>query len=319
MQTNIGIPRALLYHEYGGLWTAFFQSMGVPVTVSGETDKQILDRGTALSVDESCLPLKVYLGHVDSLLSRCTHIFVPRVSRYDSNFYLCAKFAGLPDIVRNTFRQAAVRIVTPNIEGKSWSNQLRGILTICQQIGLPPLAGYLAYRRAIRTWRAAAQPGENLPSGRKVAVIGHNYLLKDDFLSRNIGKTLAARKVAVVRPEDLPSRVLYSESSTFMPDIYWQLSAKIAGATRCFSRRPDIAGIIMLSSFSCGPDSLVNEYLEHHVLKDCGKPYLIVNIDEHTGNAGMITRIEAFADLLERGGGLEGNVPPYGVFNHSRA
>jgi hypothetical protein len=39
--------------------------------------------------------------------------------------------------------------------------------------------------------------------------------------------------------------VLYTESKAFAPDIYWQLSAKIAGATRYFCRQPDVAGVIM--------------------------------------------------------------------------
>jgi predicted nucleotide-binding protein (sugar kinase/HSP70/actin superfamily) len=75
---------------------------------------------------------------------------------------------------------------------------------------------------------------------------------------------------------------------------------KIAGATRYFCQQTDISGVIMVSSFGCGPDSLVNEYLEHHILRQSDKPYMVINIDEHTGNAGLITRVEAFWDMVIR-------------------
>ncbi len=87
MPVHVGIPRAMLYHEFGGLWTAFFQHLGIPLTVSDETNQQILDRGTMLAVDESCLPLKIYLGHVESLLPKCTHIFIPRIAGYYNIFF----------------------------------------------------------------------------------------------------------------------------------------------------------------------------------------------------------------------------------------
>jgi len=298
VHVHVGIPRAMLYHEFGSLWTNFFRNAGVPVSLSGETNKQILGRGTLLGVDESCLPLKVYLGHVDSLLSRCSHIFVPRICQYHRNFHFCAKFAGLPDVVRNTFRLSPEQIIVPNVEYNSPVNQLQSIYNTCQSIGLPAIPGYLAYRQALKSWKADV-PGNSKPSNRKIAVIGHSYLLNDNFFCHDILKFLASRGVNVVTPNHVARKVLYDEAKIFEPDIYWQLSAKIAGAASFFSRQSDILGIIMISSFCCGPDSLVNEYLEHHVLKKSDKPYIIINIDEHMGNAGLITRVEAFWDLVE--------------------
>ncbi|VBB07533.1 Hypothetical protein LUCI_2797 [Lucifera butyrica] len=300
MQVHVGIPQAMLYHEFGSLWTAFFKNMGLSVSVSAETNKQILDRGTLLAIDESCLPLKVYLGHVDFLLSRCSHIFVPRIAQYHQNYYFCAKFAGLPDIVRNTFHLPAEQVISPNIENKSAFSQLQAVHTTCRALGLPLARGCLAYRRALKSWRADAR--EDNPSlNRQIAVIGHSYLLKDAFLSGDILKMLASRGIDVVTPEQVPDRVLYREAKVFEPEIYWQLSSKLAGAAQFFCRQTNIVGVVVVSSFACGPDSLVNEYLEHHVFKKSNKPYMIVTIDEHTGQAGLITRMEAFLDLLEWG------------------
>lgn len=298
MHATIGIPRGLLYHEFGDLWTNFFHNLKADVKISPETNKQILDSGAMLAIDESCLPLKIYLGHVAALLPECTHIFVPRVTGYYSNFFMCAKFAGLPDMISNTFGLSPDKIVAPNIENGSWLSQLKAINTISSRFGLPRTAGYRAYQQAKSDWRNKSYP--NVPSSRaKVAVIGHSYLLQDAFFSRDIFTTLTARDIIVLTPDHVPNKILYKEAQAFHPDIYWQLSAKLAGAVRFFSNQNDVSGIILVSSFGCGPDSLVNEYIEHHVLKGCGKPYIILNLDEHTGNAGIVTRLEAFLDLMD--------------------
>lgn len=297
MQIQVGIPQAMLYHEFGGLWTDFFRNMDIAVSVSGETNKQILDRGTLLAIGESCLPLKIYLGHVDSLLSRCSHIFVPRIVQCHRNFYFCPKFAGLPDIVKNTFRLSSEQFISPNIEHKSLKNQLQAIYTTCKAMRISPVSGYLAYRQALKSWKADV-PG-NVASNRKIAVIGHSYLVRDAFFCHDIMSFLASRKVTVVTASQIASKVLYDEAKAFESDIYWQLSAKIIGAARYFCRQSDVMGIVMVSSFGCGPDSLVNEYAEHHIFKKSDKPYIFINVDEHTGSAGLITRVEAFWDLIE--------------------
>jgi predicted nucleotide-binding protein (sugar kinase/HSP70/actin superfamily) len=297
MPINIGIPQALLYHEFGSLWTNFFNHLRIPTTLSGKTNKEILDHGTTLAIDESCLPLKIYLGHIASLLPICTHIFVPRIAGYHKHFFLCAKFAGLPDIVKNTFSLSDKQLITPNIEDNHYSTQLKAISKTCLAINTPRVSGYLAYYQAQKQWKL--QNHSPTPSNAKIALIGHSYLIKDSFFCHDILSLLEKRHIRVISPEHIPCKTLYHHAASFHPDIYWQLSAKIAGATHYFSQQPDIQGIIMVSSFCCGPDSLMNEYLEHHILKNSNKPYIIVTMDEHTGSAGIVTRIEAFLDLLD--------------------
>ncbi len=313
MDVKVGIPQALLYHEFGKFWLDFFQNIGVSAALSGETNKHMLDRGMSLAIDESCIPLKVYLGHVESLLDTCSHIFVPRIAQYYPDNHLCAKLAGLPDIVQNTFRLANKELISPNIENKSATTMLKAVQSICHPLGVPAIAGHRAYYKALKEWKGDIPIRSGHPSQARIAVIGHSYIIKDVFFNSDIQNFFKSQKVDIITPEDLPSRKIYEEAKAFQQDIYWQLSMKIAGATRYFCGQTDIAGIIMVSSFGCGPDSLVNEYLEHHILKPSNKPHMMINIDEHTGNAGLITRIEAFWDMIERRLKLEGKLPSYGL------
>lgn len=299
MPVNVGIPRALLFHEFGELWQGFFHNLATPVHLSAETNRQMLDCGTKLAIDESCLPLKLYLGHVETLLDNCSHIFVPRIIRYHRDFYLCAKFAGLPDIVKNTFHLPDTRIIAPDIETNWRVGYYNAIKSVAAITGKSTLSGEAGFRKALADWRQLPTAPAVSPFQAQVAVVGHGYILKDDFLSREIFATLRRRGVAAVTPDALPRKMIYDEARRFAPDLYWQLSAKLAGATAHFASRFDIAGIILVSSFGCGLDSMMNEYLEYHVLRNCGKPYLMLNLDEHTGWAGITTRLEAFWDMVE--------------------
>jgi predicted nucleotide-binding protein (sugar kinase/HSP70/actin superfamily) len=274
--------------------------MGIDIVISDKTTKQTIDSGSALAVDESCLPLKIYLGHVKSLLSQCTHIFVPRIVRYHIDHYLCAKFAGLPDIVRNTFHIADNRLIQPNIETNNRLGDWLAVVQICRKLGLSELRGIRVFEQIRKTRSDLAFTKVPEAARLRIAVIGHNYLLKDAFFSQHIFPVLEKQDISILTSDNLDNKVIYTEASLY-PEVYWQLSAKIVGSASLFCKQSDVDGILAVSSFGCGPDSLTNEYLEHHVLRPSQKPYTIINIDEHSGNAGTVTRVEAFLDLVKWG------------------
>lgn len=298
---KIGVPQAMLYHEFGPFWLDFFRNLAIEVSLSGRTDKQCLNRGTSLAIDESCLPLKVYLGHVDSLLSKqsCTHVFIPRLVQCHRDSYFCAKFAGLPDIVKNTFSLQDEQIICPNMENDSRPERVKAIYEICHALGKPTYRGIQAYHHSLRKWHEKDSTAPGAGNERKIAVIGHSYLVKDEFFCLPITQFFVRRGFSVATAEQVPDSILYAQAKSAAPDIYWQLSAKIAGAANYFCRQQGVCGIILLTSFSCGPDSLVNEYIERQIFKPSGKPTLTVSLDEHTGRAGLLTRLEAFWDLME--------------------
>ena len=109
---SVGLPRALLYYRYAALWQTFFAEIGRTTVVSRPTDRDILTRGDALSIDECCLASKAYLGHVDDLIGRCDALFVPSLANVGRRCGFCTKFQALPDLVANTFRGRDVRIAS---------------------------------------------------------------------------------------------------------------------------------------------------------------------------------------------------------------
>jgi hypothetical protein len=106
VKETIGIPRALLYYYFYPAWRAFFESLGRTCRVSGKTTKSVIDSGIKVTVDEACLPVKAYHGHVMALSGECDNVFVPRLVSVERKAYICPKLMGSPDHGRkpSTFR-----------------------------------------------------------------------------------------------------------------------------------------------------------------------------------------------------------------------
>jgi predicted nucleotide-binding protein (sugar kinase/HSP70/actin superfamily) len=59
-----------------------------------------------------------------------------------------------------------------------------------------------------------------------------------------------------------------------------------------------VDGFIQIAPFACGPEALVSDMLERRI-KEARKPCLKIYYEEHSGEAGVITRLEAFLDLMK--------------------
>ena len=97
---RVGIPRALLYYQYYPMWKTFFEELGVEVVVSPPTTQAMLSAGASRVVADTCLPVKVFCGHVISLVDKCDYVFVPAVRSVQRKVYNCSKFLGLPDMTK---------------------------------------------------------------------------------------------------------------------------------------------------------------------------------------------------------------------------
>jgi predicted nucleotide-binding protein (sugar kinase/HSP70/actin superfamily) len=79
------------------------------------------------------------------------------------------------------------------------------------------------------------------------------------------------------------------------PSMYWALGAQILRTAKVIGDHPDYFGL-HVTNFSCGADSFL-EHFYRHIMGD--KPYLILELDEHSAVAGVMTRLEAYKNVLE--------------------
>jgi predicted nucleotide-binding protein (sugar kinase/HSP70/actin superfamily) len=76
--------------------------------------------------------------------------------------------------------------------------------------------------------------------------------------------------------------------------MYWRSGQAILGTARMVSANPHLQAVY-LTSFQCGPDSFLLTYFRQEMR---GKPFLELEVDDHTAEAGIVTRCEAFLDSL---------------------
>lgn len=153
---TVGIPQALLYYRYHVLWQTFFESLGCTVITSNPSDRAILERGEALSIDECCLASKLYLGHAESLLDSCDALFVPSIDNLGLHKGFCTKFQALPDLVTNTFAPKQVRIISCEVDKEDTGiSAEEAYVSIATQFGLTKKQGKAVYQNALHVQKKA--------------------------------------------------------------------------------------------------------------------------------------------------------------------
>jgi predicted nucleotide-binding protein (sugar kinase/HSP70/actin superfamily) len=300
----VGVPRALLFHEYEAFLNAFFRALRVPVVTSPPTSTGILDAGTKLCNDECCLPVKVFFGHVASLAGKCESILVPRVVSVARREYTCPKLLGLPDMVREQVRAAGQKIIDVTVDMyRSRTDLVRAAAEVAQQVGRQPAQAVWALVRAMkagatrRLWVDAGMLPDH--AGLAVGLLGHSYLVHDSCLNLRLDAHLKKAGVTQVITEDaMDPRAMDRQAATLPKPLFWTYEKATVGGALLLLKHRRMDGIIQLASFGCGPDSMVSSIIEWHCRK-ARTPYMLLTLDEHTGEAGLRTRVEAFVDMLE--------------------
>jgi predicted nucleotide-binding protein (sugar kinase/HSP70/actin superfamily) len=288
---RIGIPRALLYFRYGRFWLRFFQELGIEVVISPKTDKSILEKGLGKISSEVCLPIKVICGHLDELINKVDHIFLPRLVSLQDNLYACPKMIGIVDVARLEFSDSC-SILSPKIKNGFFLPHFLTGLRLTQN----PIKSFIAYQRAKPELKRIKTFPE-FPSGQpKIALISHFYNLEDDFISHDIIDTFKKNGFLIYTKENLPNSILQN-SEGFADKIRWVYERELYNACNYYLDKVD--GICTIISFGCGPDSLIAEVMLEKA-RVLNTPFLQLIIDEHTGQAGLITRLEAFIELIKR-------------------
>ena len=103
---TIGIPRGMSFYNDYPFYYGFFTDLGIKIVLSDITTKQTMSAGSSLVVTETCLPIKIYIGHVLNLLDKgIDKILVPSIQSIAPKIYNCSKIRGLPDLVRNVVKR----------------------------------------------------------------------------------------------------------------------------------------------------------------------------------------------------------------------
>ncbi len=302
---TIGLPRAMLYYRYGVLWETFFRELGCETLTSRETDREILECGIKYSIDECCLPSKIFLGHVFSLVGKCDYILVPRVASYGKNKDVCVKFNALYDIARNTFEN--IKFLDYNIDIPNGCREPGGFVGMGKTLGFSRLRSLAAYSKAKKAHKESERQKISLQqkalgiSGPKILIVSHAYNIYDKLIGHPISDYVRSLGGLPVYAEAADKDECAGASGAISETLYWLYNRELVGSIKLLEDKID--GIILLTAFPCGPDSLVNELI---IRKVKNIPTINLIIDELQGEAGLHTRIESFMDIVKERAGKSG-------------
>jgi predicted nucleotide-binding protein (sugar kinase/HSP70/actin superfamily) len=293
---KIGIPRALHYYYYGDMWRSFLEELGYEVVISPKTTREILENGCKCANDEMCLSLKLYLGHIHYLVGKCDAILVPRIDNYGTYNQTCTNFLGLYDIVANLFK---IPLFTYNVDETHKETEMKAFIKLGMLLGKGKEQSKIAYFNSVQKVEKEKKKKRKLEleklssSKKKLLVMSHPYNFEDALIGTEIKNTIKNLGAISINANALIENNK-NDYFAFSSNLYWKYNKDLVGILPFVKDRVD--GILFLSTFPCGPDSLVNELL----MRKIKMPYLNLIIDEESGSAGMETRLESFIDILEQ-------------------
>jgi predicted CoA-substrate-specific enzyme activase len=306
---RVGIPRGLMFAEYYPLYRAFFQALGFRVVPSDASNKTIVTKGINTVAGEPCFPIKVAHGHVADLLEKgVDYLFLPGVCDAEQpnpnlrQSHACPYVMSAPEVIAAALRleeQAQPVLLRPRLFFKRGERHLRRVFReLGRQLGKGPAeieqatdAGLDALREFQRNVEAR---GREVLAGlgedqRAFIVIGRPYTAYDAAVNMNIGRKIQDLGIVAIPQDFLP--LDQEDVSDSWPNTYSrQIQNKLAAA-RLIARDRRLRAVV-LTYFACGPDSFANPFFKDEI----GEPCYVMQIDEHTADAGVITRMEAFAD-----------------------
>ncbi|TCO74955.1 acyl-CoA dehydratase activase-related protein [Marinisporobacter balticus] len=315
MTVNVGIPRALLYYEYYPLWNAFFENLGAKVVLSEKTNKKIFDDGIKNTVDEACIPIKLFHGHVMNIKDEVDYLFIPRIKSIAKDEYICPKFCGLPEMIKHAIKDLPTIISTEINLFKSTKGIKKTVCEVGKYFSDDEKNILSAYERAYYKYRndkKAMQNKRNTENNKKIMIMGHPYHLYDVYLNMNTLEKFEAKEVDVVTPEMIDIKTINEYAKKFEGNLYWTFARKLIGTTMYLVDRKNVDGIIYISTFGCGVDSVVGDLVEKYIRRKSNIPFMLLTLDEHSGEAGINTRIEAFMDMVKWRDKFENNIPAHG-------
>ncbi len=316
----IGIPRAMSFYNNYPFYYGFFTDLGIKIVLSDVSTKQTMSEGAGLVVTETCLPIKVYIGHILNLINKgVDKIFVQSI---DNKIYNCSKIRGLPDLVRNVVKADFTMIEATLDKSEKKQGLYEFLAEAVKPFGITDMnvikraskAGWRCYNNFYVMTKSGipyskalsyALQGKVVISNTSkeypisVALVGHGYNIYDERVCMKILDKLEKMDVKVCTSLQLSAEQLDEGIASLGNEKYWANEDEMTGCAGHYLKDNKVDGVITITAFGCGPDSLMVERITRRA-KQFNKPLLNLTIDEQTGEAGFVTRLEAFVDMLFR-------------------
>jgi predicted CoA-substrate-specific enzyme activase len=307
---KIGIPRAMYTYDMFPFWNTFLSELGFEVVLSDKSNKKVINYGIDAVVAEPCFPLKLAHGHVRDLLDRdVDYIFIPNMLNVETEFmdvnsHVCPWGQTMTFVIGHTpmMEGKGDMLLQPTVHFRDGKDAVTGELqSFVKPFGIRKKHVAEAVDMAYRAQMGFQQ--RLLEEGRKalkileeedelgIVLVGRSYNMYDSGVDLAIPSKLRDYYGVNVIPMDFLS-LKGIDVSNMIPNMYWDYGRKILQAARVVSQHPNLH-IIYITNFKCGPDSYIKQYVRG---VSGGKPFLSLQFDGHSNDAGFMTRCEAYLD-----------------------
>ena len=313
-QINIGIPRGLsIFYQDFPFWRTFFQELGFNVVLSKPSDRQLVTKSLEMLTAETCFPVEVIHGHIHDLLEKnVDYVFIPFVITSKASEdnptvnYNCPWIQTYPFMIKGALKgdKLEKKLLIPTLHfrysDRVLNNQLSKFMKKKFNISKTKVVKAIQEAQKMQSaFEAAVQEKgkavlSDLPEDKlSMVILGRPYNINDPELNLNLAEKLINLDVLPIPTDFLP----LEEENVFRDYsmMYWPNGRKILAASRIIARDERLHAVC-LGNFRCGPDSFLAHYIREEMK---GKAYLQIEVDEHSADAGMITRCEAFLDSLK--------------------
>jgi predicted nucleotide-binding protein (sugar kinase/HSP70/actin superfamily) len=300
----VGIPRAFSVHTLYPLYSWFFHELGIKTFLSSE----VAHAGVARAESTYCFPAEIAHGAVQDCLDKgADYVFLPHFrdmpsyeERVHANF--CPITQSLPYYIDKAF---------PDVDKKRWlplvvsfkfgeAKALELFLEMTARLGIGEEETRAAFKKAMAKqqeyFTATEKLGrEALDEARKagrpvIALLGRPYNAFTPEANMGIPRKFSTRGYSIV-----PFDILPFEDETIFPNMYWYYGQQDVKSARLLKKEDNIY-VTYITNFSCAPDSFILHYIKWLMGQ---KPFLVLELDSHSADAGVDTRVEAFLDIID--------------------
>ena len=307
---TVGIPMGMYSQELLPFYRTLLAHCGFRTVLSEPTNRKTVSTGLDAVVAEPCFPIIVAHGHVADLVARgVDYIFLPSMLNSETTWtntesYVCPWGQTLPYVIRRSPAFASVRPeqwLSPVIRFRQGQEFVRKTFRqLAQQLGVKASVMdravqaayqaraafvsqlYLAGDKAMTTLTETNAPG--------IVLIGRPYNVHDVGVNLSVARKLREYYGVNVVPLDFLN-VDDVDIQDINSNMFWNYGRRILAVSKLVGQHPNLH-IIYITNFKCGPDS----FLKHFIRTASGKPFLVLQFDGHSNDAGMMTRCEAYLD-----------------------
>jgi predicted nucleotide-binding protein (sugar kinase/HSP70/actin superfamily) len=329
---SIGLNTSFYFQTLFPLYYNFFNELGFNVVLPEKLDETGLD----YEHSQFCYPMQQSLCFFKNLLDmHPNYIFLPAIfeidaekeekQRLDFNC-ACAFVTGEPYILRQAFKNYNnsenenqkniindtpqkftlcndITVLSPSL---NFSNGLEteenSFINIANTLGITDVQKIkFAYSVAMqkqkefqnelyKTGKKALDLLTKQPEDFAIVLLGRSYNSCADIANKAVPRKFSSRGITII-PQDM----IDIRDKDNLPRMYWEIGNRILNVAEVIKNNKQLFAVY-ITNFSCAPDSmLLNTFRK--IMGD--KPSLTLEIDSHSADAGINTRIDAFIDIVQ--------------------